>query len=88
MRAAFRQFVERGGPDGVHFQGRRSMHSPDPFGLALGDLRSRVGEGVERIAWRYDLEVDYELARILPPTDDDGTDPSWLIGFDHDPRGR
>jgi hypothetical protein len=84
MRAAFRQFVEGAGPDGVHFQGGRSMHAADPFSLALGDLRSRVGDGIAKIAWRYDLEVDYELARILPPADDDGADSSWLIGFDRD----
>lgn len=51
-----------------------------------GDLRAQVGEQLARIAWRYDIELDEQLAQILPPEDepDDGTDPSWLIGFDHD----
>jgi len=84
MRAAFRQFVERGGPFGRNFQHARWGHEADPFSLALGDLRARVGEQIARVAWRYDLEIDDELARILPPSDDDGSDPSWRIGFDRD----
>jgi hypothetical protein len=83
MRAAFRQFVERGGPHGHNFQHAHHSHQTDPFSLALGDLRSRVGEQLARIAWRYDIEIDQELARILPP-EDDGTDPSWMVGFDDD----
>ncbi|PZS29481.1 MAG: hypothetical protein DLM61_12840 [Pseudonocardiales bacterium] len=83
MRAAFRQFVERGGPHGRNFQYHRSMSEADPFSLALGDLRTQVGEQLARIAWRYDIEIDDELARILPP-EDDGTDPSWMVGFDRD----
>lgn len=83
MRAAFRQFVERGGPHGCNFQHHRSMYQADPFSLALGDLRTQVGEQLARIAWRYDIEIDDELARILPP-EDDGTDPWWPVGFDRD----
>jgi hypothetical protein len=83
MRAAFRQFVERGGPDGCNFQRRRFMHEADPFSIALGDLRTQTGEQLARIAWRYNIEIDDELARILLP-EDDGTDPSWLVGFDRD----
>jgi hypothetical protein len=83
MRASFRLFVDRGGLSGRNFQRTHWEHQADPFSLALGDLRSQVGEQVARIAWRYDLEVDYDLARILPP-EDDGSDPSWLPGFDRD----
>lgn len=83
MRAAFRQFVDRGGPHGRNFQHRYSIHETDPFSLALGDLRTQVGEQLARIAWRYDIEIDDELARILPPQDE-ADDPSWMIGFDHD----
>jgi hypothetical protein len=83
MRAAFRQFVERGGPHGRNFEHRRSTYEIDPFSLALGDLRTQVGEQLSRIAWRYDIEIDDELARILPPQDD-GSDPTWMVGFDHD----
>jgi hypothetical protein len=83
MRAAFRQFVERGGPHGHNFQHHRFMHEADPFSLALGDLRTQVGEQLARIAWRYNIEIDDDLARILPPEDDE-TDPWWVVGFDRD----
>ena len=73
MRAAFRRFVERAGPRGANFRGPRSVHGIDPFSLALGDLRGQVGEQLARIAWRYDIEVDDELARILPPEDSPDT---------------
>lgn len=86
MRAAFRQFVERAGPRGQNFYHRGSMYETDPFSLALGDLRSRVGEQLARIAWRYEIEIDDDLARILPPEDepDEQADTSWMVGFDHD----
>lgn len=45
MRAAFRQFVERGGPQGISFD-RDSWHSADPYALAL------VGSGFELTATR------------------------------------
>jgi hypothetical protein len=83
MRAAFRRFVERGGPHGHNFQHHRSIYEADPFSLALGDLRTQVGEQLARIAWRYSIEIDDELARILPP-EDDRTDPWGLVGFDRD----
>jgi hypothetical protein len=81
MRASFRMFVERGGPHGQHFQRHPSTYEVDRFSLALGDLRAQVGEQLARVAWRYDLEVDEELAAILPP-DPDRDDVSWLPGFD------
>ena len=79
MRAAFRQFMERGGPDGRNFYHEYRPGSADPFSLALGDLRAQVGEQLALIAWAYDLEVDDELARILPPEDHD--DDSWFGDF-------
>lgn len=83
MRASFRQFVERAGPHGRNFRRRGSMYEADPFSLALGDLRAQVGEQLARMAWRYDLEIDYSLATILPP-DPSRDDVSWLPGFDDD----
>lgn len=83
LRAAFRQFVQLGGPHGDNFQHRRWVHEADPFSLALGDLRARIGEQLAHISWRYDLEINDEMARILPPKDD-GSVPAWLIGFDHE----
>lgn len=84
LRASFRQFVERGGPHGRDFQRRHLTYEADPFSLALGDLRSQVGEQLARIAWRYEIEIDDTLAMILPP-DPDRPDPSWLPGFEDDP---
>lgn len=83
MRAAFRQFMERGGPHGMYFREKHWPHQADRFSLALGDLRAQVGEQLARIAWAYDLEIDEELARILPPEDHDD-DASWFGDFSSD----
>lgn len=83
MRAAFRRFVEKAGPHGRNFTYGYGPHGAETFGLALGDLRTSVGGQLAVIAWRYDIEVDDELARILPP-DDNGDDPSWVVGFSND----
>lgn len=87
MRASFRKFVERGGPDGRDFQHHHANYEADPFSLALGDLRSQIGEQLARIAWRYDIEIDELLATILPP-DADQDDVSWLPGFEGDKSER
>jgi hypothetical protein len=81
MRAAFRQFVERAGPNASNFQ-HHHPYGVDAFSLALGELRSRVGVELARIAWRYKIDIDDELARIVPPEDNDESDPSWMVGFD------
>lgn len=80
MRAAFRKFVEAAGPDAINFFGQRWHYEADPFSLALGDLRTSVGMHIAAIAVKFDLEIDDELASIVPPGDDD---PSWLPGFDN-----
>ena len=82
IRAACRQFVEAGGPHGRNFMGAAPWKA-DPFGLALGDLRTLVGVQVAMIASEYDVEVEPELAAIMPPSlDSDEDDPSWLPGFE------
>ena len=51
-------------------RGRRMMHdgwSAAEFGVALGTLRSTVGTYVAILASTYRLDVDDELASILPP---------------------
>ena len=63
MRAAFRKFVENGGPNGVLYH----RHELDPFSLALGELRSTVGHQIAMLAVNYDLEVESDLAAMLPP---------------------
>ena len=67
IRAAFRHFVDIAGPDGQNFQRWHYGHTPaDPFSLALGELRAIVGYHVELIAYYYGLEIEDELAAILP----------------------
>lgn len=81
IRSAFRRFVEQGGPQGVNFV-QHFGSSVDPFSAALGELRSRVGVSLAAIAWRYDLNVEEDLARILPPpTDVEDDELSWVPGF-------
>ncbi len=82
IRAACRQFVEAGGPRGRNFLGDAPWDA-GPFGLALGDLRTLVGWQVATIAGEYEIEVEPELAAIMPPSlDSDEDDPSWLPGFE------
>jgi hypothetical protein len=82
MRTAMRAFVEAAGPDAIRFQYHPPGSSADLFSLALGDLRSLVGLHLAVIARQYGIEVEPDLARILPPdisADDDTADPrpSW-----------
>jgi hypothetical protein len=85
IRAACRRFVDRAGRDGVNFHrhegGPRSVHMIDAMSLALGDLRTTVGFAVAALADRFDLEVEDDLALILPPPVNED-DASWLPGFD------
>jgi hypothetical protein len=78
-RAAVRAFVDAAGPDARNFRYRHGQMT-DAFSLALGELRSLVGLQVALIADQYDLEVEYELAQILPPLLED--DPSFVPGFE------
>jgi len=57
IRAACRQFVEAGGPHRRNFMGAAPWEA-DPFGLALGDLRTLVGVQVAMIASEYEVEVE------------------------------
>ena len=65
LRVAMRAFVDAAGKvrkvgpfGGVPFF--------DDFSVALGELRSRAGLYVALIAYHYDIEVEDELAQILP----------------------
>lgn len=70
MRAACRRFVEAGGPDGSDFFANgRHYRTADLFGLALGDLRTSIGHQLAAILRRYPLEIEEELASILPAVD-------------------
>lgn len=77
MRAACRKFVDAAGPNARNFE--PGWPSSNAFGLALGDLRTLMGVQIARIATQYDLDIEDDLATILPPHDED--DPSWIPGF-------
>ncbi|WP_155128680.1 DUF6650 family protein [[Actinomadura] parvosata] len=82
MRAACRQFVDVAGPQGENFGYRMGPIGANRFGLALGDLRSQMGFYVAAIATQYKIEVDDDLATILPPPpEDEDEDVSWFPGF-------
>jgi hypothetical protein len=83
IRAALREFVDAAGPGACNFRYHRGGAMTDEFSLALGELRSRVGVQVALIAYYYDIEVEDELAQILPPPLDD--DPSIVPGFEGRP---
>jgi hypothetical protein len=81
-RAACRAFIEAAGPGAQNFYGHRYGMMSDPFSLALGDLRARIGVYVEAIARQYKLPVAAELASIMPPQPSPNDDDlSWLPGF-------
>lgn len=80
IRAALREFVDAAGPQARNFRNRHGGGMTDEFSLALGELRSRIGLHVALIAYHYGIEVEDELAQILPPPLDD--DPSFESGFE------
>lgn len=82
MRAACRKFVEEAGPYGRYFHRSERYGQADPFSLALGDLRTIMGIHIAVLAQAFDLEVDEEVASILPPQpqEDDGN-LDWIPGF-------
>lgn len=53
----------------VGASGYRSISDSDAFAVALGRLRALVGERLAIIAATYDLEVEDELASIIPSSD-------------------
>jgi hypothetical protein len=83
IRAAVRAFVEAAGVEARNFRYHRTGAMTDVFSLALGELRSRVGLQIALIADQYGIEVEDDLAQILPPAQDD--DPSFALGFEAGP---
>jgi hypothetical protein len=66
MRSAFRHFVDVGGSHGENFWKLSRSGSMGPLSMALGELRGRVGLHVALISYYYGLEVEDDLAAILP----------------------
>jgi len=72
MRAACRKFLdESAGPRGGRIHGRR-FHGPRDAQLfdALGELRGTFGIHVARLAAEHGLDIEDELASILPEKDE------------------
>lgn len=79
MRAACRKFLEEDYPDFRHIYiagpvpiRHRGRDGEIPgFFVALGELRAAFGIHVARLAYEYQIDLDEELAAILPPAADD-----------------
>ena len=75
MRAACRRFLEEPRPEFPHVSRRRLRpdHDRDEAGpsffVALGELRATFGLHVATLACGYGIDVEEELASILPPVD-------------------
>jgi hypothetical protein len=81
IRAACTRFVNAAGPEARNFRGFHGSGA-NPFGQALGELRSLVGIQVALLVDQYKLEVEKDLLSIFPPSDDQ--DLSWVPGFERD----
>ena len=70
IRAACRRYLDGTNP---HSASREERSWPSPFGfgflLQLGELRAAVGEHVAAIAVMYGLDVEGDLAEVLPAVD-------------------
>lgn len=84
IRAACTQFVNQAGPGARNFQGFHG-HGANPFGQALGELRSLVGIQLALLVDRYKFKVEEDLLSIFPPSDDQ--DLSWVPGFQEEVVG-
>ena len=72
MRAACRRFLDEPHPNYRHLERARFGHDTG-FLVALGELRATVGLHLATLIMAYDLEVEEELASILPmESDNDG----------------
>ena len=74
IRAACRRFLTEPHPDFRNLYGSRDgpdRHGRAAFFTALGELRASVGAQVGLLALIYDLQVEGELASVLPAADDD-----------------
>ena len=81
IRRACRNFVEAAGPDARNFRYQDGLQT-DLFSLALGELHTLVGLHLAVIAHQYGIEVEDDLAQILPPDVSDENDPSIIPGLE------
>lgn len=78
IRAACRQFLEEPSPEFRNVSPRDFGRFADQLGFfaALGELRARIGAQIASLASYYEIEIEPELAGILPPEDTDGSKSS------------
>jgi hypothetical protein len=81
MRAAFRRFVDAAGPNARNFRRHSGPPGAHQFSTALENLRALVGLHLAVIADRYGLEIEGDLAEILPPDASADDDLSFVPGF-------
>ncbi|HET9893576.1 MAG TPA: DUF6650 family protein [Streptosporangiaceae bacterium] len=86
MRTALRAFVDAAGPDAVYFRYHHG-HMTDQFSLALGELRSLVGMHLAVIADQHGIDIEPDLAQILPPDIASDNDLSFIPGLTSCRRG-
>ncbi|MCW0199225.1 DUF6650 family protein [Sphingopyxis sp.] len=75
IRAACRRYLDESTTEFRHvgFHTYRDDMTPGAF-LALGAFRAAVGHEVARLAARYDIEVEGDLATVLPEIDREDCD--------------
>jgi hypothetical protein len=75
MRAGCRRFLEEPMPDFrnlMRWHGAKHGHDEEgspSFFVALGELRATFGTHIAALAYQYGLDIEQELASILPPAD-------------------
>ena len=77
MRAACRKFLERVGVDGCDVTLYASHHghwASWTFYGALGEMRGTFGVHLARIAAQFKLDIEDDLASILPAKDEEDSD--------------
>lgn len=72
IRAACRRYLDDAGIEFRHvgFHSRHDEMSAGAF-LALGAFRATVGQEVARLLGHYDIEIEGDLATVIPEVEDD-----------------
>ena len=72
IRAACRRFLDEPRPEFPHLSGSLGRHGGHAgFFTALGELRATIGTQIAVLALLYKVELEAELASILPAEDKD-----------------
>ncbi|MBI1725016.1 MAG: hypothetical protein HYR52_05200 [Candidatus Tectomicrobia bacterium] len=75
MRAACRRFMDEPHPEAPHLDHHFMMRRHDGgagFFMALGELRAVFGTHLGLLAVQYGLDVEGDLASIMPPEEETG----------------